>query len=321
MKKLLIAVGLVMGCATTTAIAETFPERPLTIIVPYAAGGSSDTVARAAGKHIAEATGQSVVVENRPGGATVIGAQALLSKPADGYTTMLVAASFVINPHLLKLPYDPDTSFRPVTLVASNPHVLVVNSSVPANSLSEFVEWAKSKNGGASFSSFGNGSSGHIGFEMLNQMADINMLHVPYKGAAPATMAVLSGEVDATLADIGVVAPHLKSGEGKIKAIAITGDKRAATLPDVPTFKESGMPEYNSRTWLGLWTRAEVPDDKVRRLNQLFNDALKSEEMQALLAQQGFEAGSTTPEAFAEFAKEESKRYKAAIEKANIRIE
>src|SRR5690554_5481074 len=113
MKKLLIAVGLVMGCATTTAIAETFPERPLTIIVPYAAGGSSDTVARAAGKHIAEATGQSVVVENRPGGATVIGAQALLSKPADGYTTMLVAASFVINPHLLKLPYDPDTSFRP----------------------------------------------------------------------------------------------------------------------------------------------------------------------------------------------------------------
>src|SRR5690606_37136558 len=130
---------------------------------------------------------------------------------------------------------------------ASNPHILVVNASVPANTLPEFISWAKSRNGEATFSSFGNGSSGHIGFEMFKQMADINMVHVPYKGAAPATMAVLSGEVDATLADIGVVTPHLASD--KIKAIAITGDERAPTLPNIPTFKEGGMPDYFSQTW------------------------------------------------------------------------
>jgi len=318
MKKIVIALGLIMSCAT--AVAQSFPERAITVVVPYSAGGASDTVARAAGKQITEATGQSVIVENRPGGATVIGAQAVLAKPADGYTAMLVAASFVINPHLLELPYDPDAAFQPVALLASNPHVLVVNSSVPANTLPEFLEWVKSRKGEATFSSFGNGSSGHIGFEMFKQMGDIDMIHVPYKGAAPATMAVLSGEVDATLADIGVIMPHL-TADNKVKAIAITGENRAPTLPNVPTFKEAGMPDYFSQTWLGLWARAEVPQDRVQRLNELFNDAMNTPEVKELLAQQGLSAGSTTPAEFAEFAKNESQRYKAAIEKANIKIE
>jgi len=317
MKKIVTVLSLMLGCAS--AMAQSFPDRALTIVVPYSAGGASDTVARAAGKLVAEATGQSVVVENKPGGATVIGAQAVLAKPADGYTVMLVAASFVINPHLLKLPYDPDKTFQPVALLASNPHVLVVNSKVPANTLPEFIAWAKSRNGDATFSSFGNGSSGHIGFEMFKQMANINMVHVPYKGAAPATMAVLSGEVDATLADIGVVTPHLASG--KIKAISITGDQRAPTLPNVPTFKEGGMPDYFSQTWLGLWARSEVPQDRIQRLNELFNNAMKTSEMKSLLAQQGLQAGSTTPAEFGEFARSESQRYKQAIEKADIRVE
>jgi len=317
MKKLFVALGLALTCMG--AAAQTFPDRPLTLVVPYAPGGGSDLLARALGQIISTQTGQSVVVENRPGAATVIGAQSVLAKPADGYTLMAVAASFVINPHLLKLPYNQEKDFQAVTLMATNPHVLVVNNDVPAKTLPELVAWAKANPGKGTFSSFGNGSSGHIGFEQFKQIAEIDMLHVPYKGAAPATMAVLSGEVSATLGDIGNVTPHIKAG--RLKAIAITGEKRATLLPDVPTFAESGLPDYFSQTWLGLWTRSGVPQDRLQRLNELFGQALKRPEIRELLAEQGTEPKPTTIAEFDAFAKAESNKYKQAIEKAGIRIE
>ncbi len=317
MKKTIIALGVMLGSVVSTSYA--FPDQAMTIVVPYAAGGSSDTVARAAGKYISAETKQNVVVDNKPGGATVIGSQAVLGKPADGYTTLLVAASFIINPHLIKLPFDVDKDFKPVALLASNPHVLVVNSNVPANTLPEFIEWAKGQQQEPTFSSFGNGSSGHIGFEMFKQLANINMLHVPYKGAAPSTLAVVSGEVNATLGDIGILAPHIQAN--KVKAIAITGEERAPLLPNVPTFKESGIEDFSSQTWLGLWVRAETPEDRIQKLNELFNQAMQTEEMKELLSQQGLQARPTTPTEFTEFVNSESQRYKTAIEKANIRIE
>lgn len=313
-------VGLALALSVTGVVAEDFPSRPLTVIVPYSAGGSSDTLARALGDAISKETGQSVVIENRPGGSTVIGAQGLLSKPADGYTTGLVAASFVINPHTLKtLPYDTEKDFQPVTQLVSNPHLLVVNNDVPASNLKEFVEWAKKNSDKGTFSSFGLGSSGHLGFELLKMHSGISMLHVPYKGSAPATMAVLSGEVHATLGDVGVVAPHVQAG--KMKAIAVTGGERLEALPDVPTFAEAGLPQFSSQSWFALLTRAEVPQDRVKRLNELFATALSSEQVQKILQQQAMQARPTSPEALGEFMKAEGEKYAEVIKEAGITLE
>ncbi len=319
MKKFLFALGLLACVAAPAFSQKAFPAQAVTLVVPYAAGGSADSLARSLGQAVGTETGQSLVVDNRPGGATVIGAQAVLAKPADGYTALVVAASFVINPHLMSLPFDPLKDFQPVTLLASNPHVLVVSSKVPANTLPEFIEWARNHKGVVNYSSFGNGSSGHIGFELLKQLTKVEATHVAYKGAAPSTMAVVSGEVDANLADIGVIAPQIKAG--KVKAIAVTGDKRSEVLPNVPTFAESGLPEYSSQTWIGLWVRNGVPNDRVQRLNQLFTQALQKPEIQKLLAEQGMRARPTSSEQFREFAQAESDKYRAVIRKANIKLQ
>ena len=319
MKKLLLALG-VLSCLMAPAFGQkAFPSQSVTLVVPYAAGGSADVLARSLGNAVGAEIGQSVVVDNRPGGATVIGAQAVLGKPADGYTAFVVAASFVINPHLMQLPFEPLKDFQPVTLLASNPHVLVVSTKVPANTLPEFIEWAQGRKGVVNYSSFGNGSSGHIGFELFKQMTRLDATHVAYKGGAPSTMAVVSGEVDATLADIGSIAPQIKAG--KVKAIAVTGDKRSDLLPNVPTFAESGLPQYTSQTWIGLWVRNGVPADRVQKLNQLFSQALRTPDIQKLLAEQGMKAQPTTSEQFREFAQAESDKYGAAIRKSNIKIQ
>ncbi len=319
MKKFILAMGMLSLAAVPAFSQEAYPAQPVTLVVPYAPGGTADLLARSLGKAISADTGKSVVVDNRPGGATVIGAQAVLGKPADGYAALVSAASFVINPHLMKLPFDPAKDFQPVTLLASNPHVLVVSAKVPANTLSEFIDWARNKQGAATFSSFGNGSSGHVGFEILKQLAKLDMTHVAYKGAAPSTLAVLSGEVDATLGDIGIVAQHIKSG--KVKAIAITGDKRSAVLPDVPTFAEAKLPQYSSQTWIGLWVRSDVPADRVKKLNELLARALQNPETQKLLADQGMQARPMSSDQFKAFTQAESERYQAAIKKADIKLQ
>jgi tripartite-type tricarboxylate transporter receptor subunit TctC len=318
MKKTILGASLAL--ASLGAAAETFPSQPMTLIVPYTAGGSSDALARALGKAIAKNTGASIVVENRPGGSTVIGAQALLGKPADGYTVMLTAASFVINPYLLnQLPYDSVKDFQPVAQLATNPHVLVVGPKVPAGDLKAFLAWAREQGDKATFSSFGNGSSGHLGFEMLKKQAGLAMMHVPYKGSAPATMAVLSGEVDATLGDVGVVAPHIQAG--KLRALAVAGNARTPALPDVPTFAEAGLPGFESQTWMGLLTRAGVPAERVQRLNQMYSEALHDADVRQILAQQGMVAAASSPEAFSAFMKAESAKYGQAVKDGNVRID
>jgi len=318
MKKLMFGLALSLACAASAA--QPFPSQPLTLIVPYAAGGSSDALARSLAQVVGKAAGVSVVVENRPGGSTVIGAQALLAKPADGQTVLMIAASFVINPYLIKsLPYDTRKDFQPVTSLASNPHVLVVSSKVPAADLKGFIDWAKAQQGKASFSSFGNGSSGHLGFELFKQRAGLEMLHVPYKGSAPATMAVLAGEVDATLGDVGVVAPHIAAG--KVKALAVSGSQRSAALPGVPTFAEAGLAGFSSETWMGLLTRSGVAADRVDRLHDLFAQALRDPEVQKTLRQQGMEARPSAPADFARFLQQQSDQYRIAVGQAGLKPE
>jgi tripartite-type tricarboxylate transporter receptor subunit TctC len=319
MRKIIVLVA--MACASMHAgAAELSTSSPLTIVVPYAAGGSSDALARALGRGINKTTGQNIVIENKPGGSTMIGTRALIGRPADGNTVLIAAASFVINPYLQKiLPYDVKQDFQPITLLASNPHVLVVNPAIPADDLKEYIEWAKSQNGKASFSSFGMGSSGHLGFELLKQQAGIEVLHVPYKGAAPATTAVLSGEVQATLGDIGIVAPHIAAG--KLKALAISGSERSPLLPTVPTFEQAGLAGYSSQTWLGLLTRAGVPAARVNRLSQIFTVALKEPDVRSVLGQQGMIVKAGTPQDFALFLESEMQKYGQVIKKGNIKLE
>ncbi len=318
MKKMLLGLGLLLGSYAGLAQADT--SKPLNIVVPYAAGGPSDSIIRSIGKVIEKDTSQNVIIENRPGGNTVIGAQALLNKADDDNSVLLIAASFVITPSLMqKLPYDINKDFRQITRLASNPHVLVVSNDVPVSNLTEFIEWAKKEDNKGTYSSFGTGSSGHLGYELFNHQVGLDLLHVPYKGAAPATLAVLSSEVHSTLGDVGAIAPHLEAG--KLKALAVSGTERHPRMPDVPTFAEQGYPDFTSETWLGLLAKSSVSDERIEQLNRLFTTALAHPDVQAILEQQGMQAKPTDAAGFADFMTKEALKYKQVINDANVRIE
>ena len=314
------AMGVALCSFAGPASAETFPARSISIIIPYSPGGSSDTIARALGQEIQKKTGQNVVVESRPGGNTVIGTNAMLERPADGYTVSIAAASSVIVPQLVdKLPYDFGKDVAPVTRLYGNPHVLVVAAGSPAKNLDEFINWVAKDKKDATYSSVGTGSSIHLGFERFKKQAGINMLQIPYKGSPAAVMAVLSGEVDATFADVGPVMPHIQAG--KLRAIAVGGAQRSPSLPDVPTLDESGLAGFTSETWMGLIANARVPKERVDELNALFTEALTQPDVQSVLVNQGVEAQPSSPEDFARFMRDETERFKEIIEAENISLQ
>lgn len=287
------------------------------IIVPYAPGGAADTLARALAQRLEEPMGSRVVVDNRPGGGTVIGTQAAAAAPADGQTLLVVAASFVIQPLLLaKPPYDPLRDFSAITLAATNPHVLVVHPSVPAETLAQFVDWAKAQRGMAAYASFGNGSSGHLSFEMLKKEAGFDMVHVPYKGGAPAMQDLLAGQVSAMLTDLLPALPFIKSG--KFRAIAVGSAHRDAALPSTPTFTEAGLRGFESQSWFGLMVRSEVRPETVQGLGSAVNAALRDPAMQAPLEAAGLQLVGGSPAQFRDFLARETSRYREAIRVAKL---
>lgn len=315
-----LATAATLAFSAASAVAQSFPDQPVRIVVPYSPGGSGDTLTRALAEQVSKRFGQSVVVENKPGGGTVIGAQAVANAPADGLSLLFVAASFVINEHLMpKLPFKPLADFAPVTLAASNPHVLVVHPSVPANDLQEFIAWAKSRNGQATFASFGNGSSGHLGFELLKKAAGFDMVHVPYKGVAPATTDLIGGQVDAMLSDLPQVIQYVTSG--KLKAIAIAAAERAPTLPEVPTMDESGLKDFRSGSWYGFVVRAGTPEQAIARWSEALVAALHEPSVQARLEQLGMDTIASTREAFGRFLASESQRYAEAVRLSGARVD
>lgn len=316
---------ILLGGAAAAALAAALPLRaqpggPLKIVVPYAPGGVGDTLSRAVAERLAATLGQQVLVDNKPGGGTVIGTQAAAMAPADGQTLLFVAASFVIQPQLqAKPPYDAARDFVPLTLMASNPHLLVVNPSVPANTLREFIEWAKSRQGAAAFASFGNGSSGHLGFELLKKAGGFGMVHVPYKGGGPAMQDLLSGQVAAMLTDLPQAVPHVKAG--KLRALAVAAPRRDRALPEVPTVQEAGLPGFESQSWYGLVLRSGTPADAVQRLGAAVNAALREPGLRARLEPTGLDLLGGTPAEFGEFLRRESARYAEAIRVSGARIE
>jgi tripartite-type tricarboxylate transporter receptor subunit TctC len=300
-----------LGAPGLPAAAD-FPSRPIRIVVPYAPGGASETMARLVADRMAAALKQAVIIENRPGGGTVIGASVVAQAPADGYTLFVNASSFVINSHLIsKLPYDPWKDFTPLTLAASNPHVLVTSNALGTRNLAEFLAVAKAKGKALSYGSFGNGSSGHLAFELLKKTYGFDMEHVPYKSTPQAMMDVIGGQIQAMLTDTPAAVPQAKAG--KMMVLAIAADQRGPSLPDVPTFQEATGTRFVSRSWFGFLVKSGTPPEVQKLLQTEIVRALKTPELKDKLHDLGMDTIGSSPEEFAAFMKAESERFADAI--------
>ena len=313
----LVASALLAPWSAATA-QEAYPSRPIRILVPLAAGGGTDIVARTIAQSVADDWGANMVVENKPGAGTVLAAQSLMGSPADGYTLMFNTASFLVTPHLMPTrPFDFRTQFAPVSLVAASPHVIVVSEKVPAKTMAELVAWIKAQDGKATYASFGNGSSGHLGSEILFHQLGVPVVHVPYRGNAPALTDVMAGHVDMMLAD------HVDGNimAGKPRPIAIASEKRSEFLPDVPTVIESGYPGYTSQSWYGLVAPAGTPQAIIDKWHAAVVAALKKPDVRKKLIDQGIDPIGSTPAAFTRFMDTEDAKYGKAIKDSNIRMQ
>lgn len=317
-RQVLLATGLLAGTAHIPAFAQgaaAFPSKPIRILVPLAPGGGVDTITRKLGDKLGPALKQPIIIENKPGAAGTLAIDSMAKSPADGHTIALVAGSMIaINPHVLrKMPYDTAKDLVPVAQVGTTPLVLLVNASNPAKTLKDFIAGAKAKPKDASFGSYGNASVGHLLGEALNKAAGITMVHVPYKGATPAITDLIGGNVAAVIADFGSARAHIGPG-GKLRALALSADKRVAAFPTVPTFGEEGLPQLNSMNgWLGVFAPAKTPKDIVAKLAAEISKALATDDLKSGLADLGYEATGTGGDKFAEIVKQDTDRWGAVI--------
>ena len=307
-------------CAVALPAAAQFPTKPIHIVVPYQAGGTSEMMARSVADQLQTALKQPVVIDNRPGGGTTIGAAAVAQAPADGYFLFVNASSFLINAQLMKgLPYDSAKDFVPLTLAASNPHVLVAFNGLGVGNFREFLAMAKQKGNAMSYASFGNGSSGHLAFELLKKTYDFQMLHVPYKGVPAAMTDVMGGNVQAMLTDLPPAVPQVKGG--KLSGLAIAADQRSPALPDTPTFKEAGGTPFVSRSWYGFLVRSGTPPEIVKVLQTEIVKALHNPGLKDKLRAAGMDTYGTSAEEFDAFMKSESARFAEAIKFSGTKID
>lgn len=297
------------------AAAETaaaYPSRPVKMIVPYAAGGGVDKIARVIGQQLAKGLGQAVVIDNRGGAAGNIGTELGVRAEPDGYTIVMGAAALAINVTLYRnLPFDPVKDLAPITLIAKTPNIVVVHPQVPAKTIQELVALAKSKPGALNYASAGAGTTSHLAAELLDSVAGIKMTHIPYKGTAPAVTGILGGEVQVMLAPALAVLPLIKSG--KLRALAMTGADRSSAFPDIPTVAQSGYPGFEASQWYGVLAPAGTPEPILARLNQEVVKAVKSTEVRNALLSEGSEPIGSTREVFGQFLKSEIGRWAKAI--------
>jgi tripartite-type tricarboxylate transporter receptor subunit TctC len=316
----LALIGASSVFCVTAAMAQGFPSKPVRIVVPFPPGGTADVLARLVGQKMSDALGQQVLIENRPGGGTVIGTEVVAHAPADGHTLLVMANSFTINPAVhAKLPYDPFRNFAPVTLLVKSPQVLVVNPALPVKSLAEFGALVKSRPGKYSLATVGPATTQHIASEMLKSVMKLEMIYVPYPGGAPAMTALVGGHVDAVLANYSEVAPHVLSG--KARAIAVTSLERTDTLKDVPTVSESGFPDFEAAAWFGLVVTGGSPPAAVARLNAEANKALKMPDVREKLIAQGMYPVGNTPAEFDAHIRSEMAKYAKIIKEAGIKVD
>jgi len=311
---------LALVAAASTAVAQTFPSRPVKIIVPFPPGGSADAAARIVAEKTSEEWKQPVLVENKPGAGTTIAAAFVAGSAPDGYVLYLTGPiSHAVSAALYKNPgYDAVSSFAAVARVASAPFILVVHPSVKANSVRELIELARARPGALTYASSGSGAAPHLAAEMLASMTGTKFVHVPFKGTAPALVALLGGQVDFQIADVAAI-PHMRAG--KLRALAVTTARPSALVPGVPSVAESGVPGFDVPSATGILAPAGTPREVVAKINSAINRALATGEVRQRLNAQGFEPTPATPEEFAAFLASEVRKYARVIQEAGVRID
>jgi tripartite-type tricarboxylate transporter receptor subunit TctC len=318
-----LAAAYVLGgapgaLAQSRPAAPVYPVKPIRIIVPYAPGGPTDILARAAGQSLTEAWGQSVIIDNRPGASGNLGTAYAAKQPPDGYTLNMVGISFSVAPSLDgKLAFDPLRDFAPITLIATVTNILVVHPSLPAKNVRELVALAKARPGQLTYASGGSGGAQHLAGELFSSMAGIRMTHVPYKGSAPGVTALIGGEVTVGFTDMLITQPQVRAG--KLRALAVTGATRSTLLPALPTIAEAGVADFAFSTWFGLLAPAGVPADVVNRLRAEIAKGLNSPAMKERLSALGAEPVGSTPGRFTEFLGIEIAKWARVVKSAGIR--
>ncbi|HYG41818.1 MAG TPA: tripartite tricarboxylate transporter substrate binding protein [Bordetella sp.] len=320
-RRMLVALlALSAAGAAAPALADSFPERPLRVVVPYPAGGTTDVLIRMLQKPVADAAGQSVVVDNRPGGASVIGTSNVAQSTPDGYTVLGGDLSMLVNPSLLKdMPYDTVRDFRGVTMLARAPLVLLMHPSVPAKNLEELIALAKAKPGTLNFASGGYGTSTHMAGEMFRRAAGIDIVHVPYQGVAPAMAALLGGQVQIYFGGTTTGLPHIQSG--RLRALAVTGDTPSPLLPEVPTFVSRGIQGVNADTYWGIYAPAKTPDRVIEQLNAYFTGALRDPAVQQRTKDLGLTLIGNSADAHTAQMREMIGDWGTFVKEADIRLE
>lgn len=316
--KAIAALGLAMPWM---AMAQDFPSRPLRMMVPFAAGGTSDVVARIVAQKLSTLLGQQVVVENRGGANGNIGTDLAAKAPGDGYNLLLsFDGTMAINPHTYKkLSFDPQKDFAPVMNVGNVPLIFVVHPSVKANTIQEFVALAKEKPGGIFYSSAGNGSTGHLTGELFASRSGVKMNHVPYKGGAPAVQDVLAGQIQMLVTALPTVEAHLKGG--KLRALAVSSSGRMPSLPDVPTLAESGLPGFDVRSWYGVFAPAATPPALIKRLNEDLQKVIADKDVRERFNTLGIEPLGGSSNDFAAVVRNDSARWAKVVAEAGITLE
>ncbi len=316
-RPLLLLAGLLL---TAPAPAPDYPAKPIRLIVPYGAGGGSDFVARVIGQKLSELLGQQVVVDNRPGAASLLGTEIAARSAPDGYTLLLADSGFAINPAFYRnIKYDPIKDFDPVSVVAETPYLLVVNPGLPYASLAEFLAAAKAKPGAINMGSAGSGSGTHLTGELLKLRAGINLTHVPYKSAGAAVADVVGGQIQSTMSSPPAVLPLVKAG--KLRVLAAASARRSALMPDVPTFAEGGVEGVQVTNWYSIMSVGGTPKPVIRRLHEALMKAIATPELRERLAGGGLEPAPNTPEEFSRMIAAELQRWTQVIRDAGIKQE
>jgi len=313
--------ALVLLALVSTADAQSWPAKPIRIISPYPPAGANDLLARIIAPKLSEQLGQPVVVENRAGATGNIGAELVAKAPADGYTLLMgQAGNLTINISLMaKIPFDPVRDFSPVTMVASTPNVLVVHPSLPVRTVKDLIALAKAKPGQINYATSGIGSPGHLAAELLNKSAGIRLVHIPYKGAAPALLDVVAGNAHLYFTSAVSAQPFIPSG--RLRMVAVASAKRSPSLPEVPTVAEAGFPEFDVSSWWGVVAPASTPREVVMRLQTEIHRVIALPEIRAKLAEQGLDIATNTPEQFAAYIKSETAKWAKLIREVGVKPE
>jgi tripartite-type tricarboxylate transporter receptor subunit TctC len=321
MKNLAHLLVILALAGTSAAFAEDYPNRSIKVIVPWPPGQNTDIAARMVSEKLVSALGQPLVVENRPGAGGLIGTETASKAVPDGYTLLAASSGPIsISPNVQKVPFDPEKDFSPISLIVTNPFVLVVNSSIPAGNVKELIAILKANPGKYSFASSGTGATSHLMSVLFNSMANVNAVHVPYKGSSQSVIDVVNGQVAYTIESVSAVIGLVKAG--RLKALAVTSAKRSAAMPDLPTIAEAGdLPGYDVPAWVGILAPAGTPHELRLRLSIEIQRIVGAPDMRERMIALGMEPSASTPDEFADFLKKQHTKYGAIVKEANLKVD